>query len=355
MAERMTDLKVVPDAYDPTKDGWREAYHRLTEPDTPIEWIVDRIIAPGTLNLITGGPKSYKTWWLHQVGIVCACGGKLHGQFQTRESRVLFVQAEESHRQHRRKIQWSTSGLEIGAEQAANMAILDWVGPMKLTDPKDREFFLRAFEFWLPNLVIVDSFRRTHEGDERERGSAQRLKDGVDEYLRLFPGCAWLVNHHHRKLSGDSGRDSPRELVAGTGDLIAVADGHVAFHRDRKTNTITATHDACRDDEELKPWLMRFHAREGKAWFEWLGWAEVGAMDTSAMIVLANLKTVGGWVRTPDLGERLEKLGDALPKRKLKACLDELVDAGLVMKRPSGQHGDRAHEWRAADEEERAG
>jgi hypothetical protein len=344
---RSPELKIVDPSYDPVLDGWKEAYQLLEEDLAPLEWTIDRLIAPGTLNLLTGAAKAYKTWFMHHIAITAAIGGKLVGQFQCKRSRVMFVQAEELDRQHRRKFRWCVSGAELKAEEASKMHILARTGRLKLTEPQDRDAFRRAFDSWLPQLVLADSLRRTHKGDERDQSLAQTLKDGVDEFQRDFPECAWIVNHHTRKLSGDSDRDSPRELVSGHGDLIAVVDGHIAIQRDRKTNIITVTHDAGRDDEELKPFLLRFHGKDGKAWFEWLGYVdETGAGDPTLILVLSELRTLNEWIKTKELIERIK-----LPERKVRGALERLLDDGKIFKRPSGG-SDRSHEWKIADEGE---
>lgn len=344
------DLKVVG-SYDPVLHGWKETFHLLQAETKPVEWIIDRLIAPGTINILSGNSKVFKTWMLHSFMVGAATGGKVFGQFQCKKSRVMFVQAEESNRQHEQKFKWTVAGAELNTDQQINMHILSWCGRMKLGEPKDRDAFRRAFDEWLPNLVLVDSFRRTHQGNEREQETAQQMKDGIDEYLRAYPDSGWLLNHHHRKRSGDNDRDVPGEMLAGHGDLRAVVDGHFAISRDKKTSTITFTHDACRDAEELAPFLLRFRAHEGKAWFDWLGFADkTGHDDPVCALVFRELRVAATWLRTPEVLRRLSDSGSSLPDKKVRGALERLLDEGQIHKRPAGD-GKNTLEWKSVETE----
>lgn len=343
-------LRVVGD-YDPVAHGWKEPYHLLQTEHNEIHWLVDRLLAPGTLNILSGNSKSFKTWLLHSICIACATGGKLFGQFPCRKCRVMFVQAEEFDRQHELKYRWTCAGAHLSVQEMLGMHVLSWCGRMKMQEAEGRDNFRKAFTEWLPNLVIVDSLRRTQEGDERDIQTAQHMKDEVDTYLREYSDSAWLINHHHRKVSGDSARDEPGEMLAGHGDLRAVVDGHLSVKRDKKTNTVTFIQDACRDGAEMNPFVLRFRTHEGRAWFEWLGYADAERhTDPTCAVVRRELASIGDWVRTPDLTRHMELVGMTVPVRKVRTALERLFEERSIYRRDSGDTLG-TYEWKAKETE----
>jgi len=77
-----------------------------------------------------------------------------------------------------------------------------------------------------PSVVVLDTLRGLTHLDENDTRAVRELLNWLEK-LAVKYGCCIVVLHHLRKLGPVSNSD--RERVAGSRDLIAAADVHLAF------------------------------------------------------------------------------------------------------------------------------
>lgn len=212
------------------KANWQEAVipaRMLYRYKFEIEpFIVDRILPPGTM-VITGKPKTKKSWLALNFAWAVAAGGKALGKYQAMQGDALYID------------------LEMGAKRLHQR--LHVVSP-DVEPPKGFAFATKwpavgaGFETWLRDylkshpytrLVVVDTLvgvrasrARYEDPYEADKRFAQALTDLCHEYR-----IAMLLIHHSRKADGSDVTDD----ASGSTGLVGGVDNYGALRLSRET------------------------------------------------------------------------------------------------------------------------
>jgi hypothetical protein len=246
----------------------------LAEADAPVAFIVDGLLEPGDVMMLSGAEKdALKTWQLLALAVARIVGGTWLGRQVARaeSGRVLFVSTETSRRNIARRLRALCRGHNIDAMHVASrLVVVDqpitilprevlerkrWqsaaansVATLKIGDSERRASLERNVEAiaegearrlgrnldvleaildapastWV--LICIDTVRQTLEGDENSSADAARYTQGCREMGRAAR-CPVALSHHTSKggTAGDarSARGSV-ELVAGPDALLSV-------------------------------------------------------------------------------------------------------------------------------------
>jgi RecA-family ATPase len=192
-----------------------------TVPDVP-EMIVQELVMPHTLTLVSGRPKAGKSLFLMQLAVDVASGRPVFGEFETtRPGPVCYFALEEP--SHILKWRAGRKGLlesdivqdlytfnpEHGTRQTIDeRGGLEWI-----------EAKVAGIE---PRLIIIDTLR---EGWSRQWNDAREARDLISTLHAWAVGlpndCAVILVAHNSKSQFAEGADR----VSGSNELVAACDG----------------------------------------------------------------------------------------------------------------------------------
>jgi KaiC/GvpD/RAD55 family RecA-like ATPase len=172
--------------------------HRMltTEPE-PVEWLIEGVVARGTLTLLAGREKEGKSL----LAMACAArgvtgGGALAG-ISVQPLRVAILDAENGSRELHRRLR----SLGLRAEHAERVEIYEAVGHDLRQHLHEISAVLKTLK---PDLLILDSWRSLWGGDENDAGEVARVLDPLRNLIRTHNAGALLI-HHMRKGGGYRG------------------------------------------------------------------------------------------------------------------------------------------------------
>lgn len=210
-------MAIARDASTP-KANWEEAViparilYKWKFPEEP--FIVDNILPRGTM-LITGKPKTRKSWFALNLAMAVASGGKALGHFQAMHGDVLYID------------------LEMGQKRLHHR--LHVVSP-DLEPPKGLQFATKwppvgmGFETWMRDylkarpytrLVVVDTLvgvRAQRKRYEDPSEADKRFTQALTNLCQDFP-IAMVIIHHSRKADGSDVIDDASGSTGLTGGV----------------------------------------------------------------------------------------------------------------------------------------
>lgn len=202
-----------------------QALATLTLPSAPE--IISPWLTAGSVALVFGPPSAGKTMWTASVSQALATGRILFGAYPCAKSRVLIVQADMPtvaviERAQARAAELSA---DVGVWLTENSA-LD-----VLTVNQTHASTLAEAQGFKPDVVFVDTLRKTHHLDENDSSAPDRV---YAAWRALFPGAAFVFLHHSRKLPTTPNADATmREAFRGSMAWAASADTIIAIRRRR--------------------------------------------------------------------------------------------------------------------------
>lgn len=182
----------------------------------------------GSVTLVFGPPSAGKTMWMTTVARALGCGGMLFGTYPCTRCKVLIVQADMTLVSVVERAQASsdTMNVNVGVWLTDNVT-LDVLKIARVHHSTLAE--AQAFE---PSVVFVDTLRKTHNLDENESSTPDRV---YAAWRALFPDTALVFNHHTRKLPTQATADAiMREAFRGSIAWAASADTIIGIRRMRR-------------------------------------------------------------------------------------------------------------------------
>jgi len=188
----------------------RDAAYAL-QPKTPVEYIIEPIVRPGTPVLLVGDAGKYKTFIVLSMG-VCVAAGKKWLNFQTRHSRVLIVDEENGDDIMRDRL-----GDMLRGELADDTAAIEFVSMARfnLRDPKEAVLLQALIEKRNARMVIVDALMDLMPGADENT-----VKDVLPVFMRLRKiaddtGAAIVIIHHSNRGGSYRGSSAIKGLFPG--------------------------------------------------------------------------------------------------------------------------------------------
>lgn len=208
----------------------------MRDPILPIEWDIEPLIARGDRVLLYAEWGTFKTWLALSIGLSIAAGLNWLGKFPgSQPRRVLYLDEEMNPRTLRRRIKRLGLGMGLLGQDIPFRALsrhgvrFDAEGAQKLA------LALNASEF-IPEVIIVDTFRRVSPGNENETKDVTEFWLHVEPFLRH--GVTLIVLHHMRKPK--SKNEHGRHRASGSTDMMAGVDAALALERREKDKDMVA-------------------------------------------------------------------------------------------------------------------
>lgn len=200
-------------------------------PPPPVRYIVAYLLAEATLNLLFGKAFGGKSLFALMLALHAAAMLEFLGFTFPRPLRVLYLDEEMGVSLLSSRIE----KMKSGRPEFRNPDVLQRVGffsraGLRLDDEKKLEFMRRnvgEFPGGVPDLILMDTLRRMHRGEEKDSGEMAKLMDTCSSLVDEFKTT--LVPIHHSKKGPNDDEGDWREAARGSGDLIAASQTVIAL------------------------------------------------------------------------------------------------------------------------------
>lgn len=208
----------------------------LTKDSPAMEWLIENVWVDKSRGLIAGNPGVGKTWIALDMLISVATGQLCMGKFAVKQGNVLLVEEESSELNLSRRFH--------ALARARGLSPVDLSHCYYMTRqfvklPRDlHELYWLIAEHDI-RLVVFDSLRRFHSGDEN---SSTEMQVVLDAFARINAlSGASLVLIHHLAKSHDGSPKSLFERMRGSGDLWAWRDCVLGIEGEEESTSSTCT------------------------------------------------------------------------------------------------------------------
>ncbi len=217
----------------------------LASEPAPIDWLVEGVVARGTLTMLAGREKEGKSMLCQALAATVAAGGGRVGGLDCRPGRVLIIDAENGRAVIHRRVRGL--GLELG--HAPQLRFVVTRGFDLRHGLAELERVVEAVE---PDLLVLDSWRSLWGGKENDSDEVAACLDPVRSFGRDRNLGTILIHHMSR------GRDGAAEYRGSTAAGASVENIlTLARHRDDPNRQRRCLRNpGCRYEEEAPDrWL----------------------------------------------------------------------------------------------------
>ncbi|HUF53686.1 MAG TPA: AAA family ATPase, partial [Dehalococcoidia bacterium] len=163
----------------------------------PIEWLLSEFVPRLPIVAFAGAPGVGKSWLVEAMGLAIAGGQPFLGQYQTRQAKVILLDAENPKIIVMERIRRLAAGM--GLPEDIPFVVRTNVH-IDLTQKPGQDGLRSLIEEERPEVVVLDtlsSFHSANENDGQEMTGVMRtLRQFADEFEATF-----LLLHHLRKAS----------------------------------------------------------------------------------------------------------------------------------------------------------
>lgn len=174
----------------------------LTLPRSADTWLLEPILPVGGSMLLYGDPKVGKSFAALQLASALASGKDWLGFSSGGSCRVCYIQLDTPRSLWADRVgRLRESGHEIDALLFGDRETLQtW--PFDILDPAHRAMLSEALASAKPDVVIIDTLRECHRGDENDATDMQQV---VSHLTACVKPAALVMVAHGRKANPESG------------------------------------------------------------------------------------------------------------------------------------------------------
>lgn len=237
----MYTVETQANGFSPTGDirSWFRAMplsELLEESKHPPEWLVEGMVPFPSFLLMVGRPKTYKSLLAQEMAIAVATGTPVMGSLQVLKPRtVLYVQEESTRHDFGRRLKRILAGR--ASDPVSDEETLHAISNtgLRLENQQHIEALAAEVERVGASLVIFDSLRELHDGDENDSTEIMKSLRPLKE-LRDRSNVTVLVVHHAGKYSeSDDAGNAPRGSTA----IGATVDGLIKVRNRKGKSTVS--------------------------------------------------------------------------------------------------------------------
>lgn len=166
------------------------------------KWLVEGLVARASLGLCGASPKTGKTWLGLQVALAVSTGTQFLGHFNTRRSRVLFWEAEDSAKLLAERTGALLRGHGLSNPEPGYLQFA--VESARIDTPEGLSRLRQVLSETKAELLLLDTLNRSHALNESLQTHASQLITALDGLRREF-NVAVMATHHVSK-AGKSGQ-----------------------------------------------------------------------------------------------------------------------------------------------------
>ncbi len=292
------------------------------------KWLVERLIPHEAVTIISGAPRSYKTFITLDIALKIAGGEKLFDEFQTRQSPVLIIDEEN----HPRIL-----------KDRAKLLLQNNELPIFIASKKDflltKESVGKVIEFAKSKnieLVIFDSLICIHDSDENVASEMREVMKHFKEVTNH--GIAVIVIHHHRKKGAD--RSNASQDMRGSSDILAQVDCHLAVDRRGNDASVTIQQNKLREGQEMEPFVVRLHSDGEKGYFKYGGQSKgrTNKKEELKTSIQLALEDTGTPLIKSEIWKLVEKTGIKTGHSTFKTAIEEMIKDSQLFTKKGGKN-----------------
>jgi hypothetical protein len=189
-------------------------------------WLVQGLITTESVAVISGEPKSTKSWCAQEVCLAIATNTPAFEKFSTGPplTAALFL-PEDAERNTRNRLRSMAIGRGLNPSDALQNIHLSCRQPINLTDDVQLALMIASCRILpsKPSLLVMDPMRDLHGGDE---DSSKEMGDfmGRLRALRDILGVCVLFVHHSAKTNADVSKRRSGQKMRGSGAIHGAVD-----------------------------------------------------------------------------------------------------------------------------------
>jgi AAA domain len=216
----------------PKRITWPKA--KAQAPPEPAE-IIAGVLHRGAKLAIGGASKSYKTWFLLDLGVSVACGLPWLGEFAVEQSRVLYLNFELLEFAIIKRLDALASAL--GVEASENFELWNLRGQAKDAEEILPELATASQENSYGLIVIDPVYKLLGDSDENSARDITKMMNAVERFS-VETGAAIAFGSHFAKGNA-SGKESI-DRIAGSGVFARDPDAILTLTQHDQDNAYAA-------------------------------------------------------------------------------------------------------------------
>jgi hypothetical protein len=298
------------------------------------KWLVDGLIPSEAITLITGAPASYKTFMSIHLSQCVAEGKEFLGRYKIPQPmNVLVLDKENNDRDLKERF------VNMGVNKEAMILYASNLESFLLTVEEDIDELVRAvMDPPGTGLVIIDSLRRFHRGEENSSGDMSAIFDNLKKLTSR--GVTVVMLHHNRKEA--PGGYSSGNSIRGSSDIFAAVDCHIALEFVKKDALITFNQHKLRQaraQDEFAVKVFTDEETQTKIWFEFVGdYDRKREKNAEAINAVRTIFETVGIHKQLGVSEVKGLVAGKYTEPSLRFALKTLLESGVLQKSNGGSN-----------------
>jgi hypothetical protein len=293
------------------------------EPEKPVEWLVEGLIARGQYTVLAAFAKVGKSTFARALSVSVAEGSRFLDR-EVQQGNVLYMALEENPAMVR------TAFRNLGATAATPLSVHH--GRVPPDTWTELEALLKGGE--PPALLVIDTVGRVRKKGAEDFNSYGEMADLLEPlmYLSHETETAILALHHTGKAGKNSKGYDGLAAILGSMNIIAMADQIIGMVRNSKTGQRTYYTEGrmLGGIDNIQSTVLRMDSKTGI----------LSAVGTEKEVALNNVKgqiirlLEDGPMTSPMLTDRIDSR-----KQEVLSVLRRLHDDGLLHRTGEGKSG----------------
>lgn len=210
----------------------------LTEPEPPINWLIEGLWTDQSRGFIAGHPGVGKTWIALDMLLSVATGGLCMNKYKPAyKASCLLVEEEASRRNLQRRIHALARARGVKDVDLVNLFHITRQFPKVPRDTKELISIIKTNEI---KFVVFDSLRRMHSANENSSNEMQAVLDAF-ALIGVECQCSVLLIHHLAKSGVDNSSKSIFERMRGSSDFWAWRDCIIGVEGEEDADVATCS------------------------------------------------------------------------------------------------------------------
>jgi hypothetical protein len=211
-------------------------------------WLIQALWTRAAVGIVSGAPKSCKSWLVLEMATCVAAGVPCLGRFRVDDSGPTLVYlAEDALPQVRERIASLCAHHRLDIESLELHVIT--APSLRLDLPQDQQRLEATVARLRPRLLVLDPLVRMHRLDENSASDVSGLLGYLRELQRAHDVAIALVHHSSKKRHGQAGLS-----LRGSSDLWAFTDSGAYLVRRDEDVLLTCEH---RSTQAPRPMTLR--------------------------------------------------------------------------------------------------
>jgi hypothetical protein len=190
-------------------------------------WLVTGLVTRGGTAIISGEPKTSKTWLAIEIALSIATGTKVCGEFFAEQGRAAYFFAEDLDKQVRNRLRALLAGRGNRTMPVGRLFVQPRGKFIDVLEDQHLAWIIASCrKLGHIDLLVLDPLRDIHSGEEDKSDS---MRD-VMRRLRVLGevlGCTVAATHHNAKATGDTSKRRPGQRGRGSSAIHGSTDSGI--------------------------------------------------------------------------------------------------------------------------------